>query len=93
MKLMYCPLCGDIVRLERHTKSCGCGHSRGLYNDDLNATILNGIPIGFDNLDFYLALQKSNVPADKGHEFTAFVIPPNAVSVERVKGNDNAKSM
>lgn len=91
MKLMYCPKCGDIVRLKLRSRSCECGFSRGRYTDNINAVILNGIPIGFAGRAFQTALSLENMPGEKGHEFTAFVIPPNAPSIKRTSGENNER--
>lgn len=89
MKLLYCPRCGDLVRLTVSTRCCRCGECSGRYLDDINVEIVEGTVLGFDNLSFWTAVQKQNEPANNGHEFTAFVIPPNASSVKRVKRGDN----
>jgi hypothetical protein len=41
MKLLYCEVCGDVVRLiSKHWRKCECGKSGGQYNkDDMTATI------------------------------------------------------
>jgi len=85
MKLFYCPDCHDIVKLTKDNRTCECGKCSGQYTDDVNATIVNGIPLGFANTGFRRAVDKHNQESIWGHEFVAFVIPPNTDSVLRVK--------
>ena len=74
MKLLLCEECGDVFNLKSEAKTCGCGHTRGQYVDDLNAVYDGGIPLGFANSSFLAAVIKQ--PASgRGKEFTAFVIP------------------
>lgn len=77
MKLIYCKLCQDVVRLIKdHDRKCSCGKSGGQYLDNLNAEYFgdNAVPIGFSNPDFRIALR--NRPKEGlGTRFEAFVIP------------------
>jgi len=84
MKLAYCKLCGDLVRLTYAKRTCMCGSTEGRYFDSVNAEILGeySVAIGFENLSFKLALD--NVPeSGMGVHFTAFVIPENVPSILR----------
>jgi len=50
MKLFYCPLCGDIVRMQLEERTCKCGESKGKYTDNINSVVSEGaIPMGIDN--------------------------------------------
>lgn len=84
MKLIFCPHCGDIVKLRSESwRSCYCGESYGVYhNDGLHASIAGGaLPIGFDNFTFVDAVM--NQPTrGMGARFTAFVIPKECDTVE-----------
>ena len=82
MKLIYCPHCGDILRLYFTARSCRCGKAGGYYRDRLNATITgNAIPLGFDNASFVAALIER--PDDgAGRVFQAFIIPKKCDTVE-----------
>lgn len=76
MKLIYCPLCQDVVRLVvSKQRFCECCASYGQYKEDgLNATIGgSAIPIGFSNLSFSVALNVRD--SSRSVEFEAFVIP------------------
>ena len=43
MKLVYCPVCGDVLRLiELEWRECYCGHSGGQYNKDLMTATVGG---------------------------------------------------
>ena len=77
MKLIYCPDCGDIIKLELYgTKWCKCNHSWGKYTHHINA-IYGGaaIPLGINNYSFQAALIGKDKTKGKGSELTAFAIP------------------
>ena len=84
MKLIYCPVCKDIVKLTRRIRSCQCGQSSGRYKDDVNAIISGrSIPLGIDNTSFLKArLARPYHDIGDGALFTAFVIPHNCDTVE-----------
>jgi hypothetical protein len=91
MKLILCPYCGDVFSLRFTMKSCGCGHSWGLYHKDgWHATIgRHAIPVGFINTSFRNAVL--NQPqTGEGERFTAFVIPKECESIE-VSDSDEEK--
>jgi len=95
MKLLMCTECNDIFNLKYKTKACTCGKTEGRYVDDLNATYSGpAIPIGFANTSFLEACRRQtfmniieqdskNVCCD-GEEFTAFIIPEWATSLEKI---------
>jgi len=62
MKLIYCPVCHDLIRLiwNGNSRSCLCGASGGYYDaDGLNATIWGeAIPFGLDNSELLKAIDK-----------------------------------
>ena len=83
MKLIYCPDCHDIRKLQFGSVVCHCGHSGGWYHEDgLNATITGkAIPLGFANRTFVKAL--ANRPEEgMGEEFTAFVIQKKCPTIK-----------
>lgn len=87
MKLIYCPTCGDIIRLTYVDKSCDCGFIHGRYVTGLVAEISKeAIPLGIDNISFLEALE-FRPDIGSGWNFEAFVIPRNCPSV-RVLCND-----
>lgn len=74
MKLIYCPECQDVQKLQHFKRECWCGQSWGRYVDDLNAEIGGkAIPLGFANSTFAHAL-KYRCKTDVGSRFVAFVI-------------------
>lgn len=75
MKLIFCPKCQDMFKLQKHMRYCMCKKSYGKYNGLLDASIGGeAIPIGIANRSFAAALTFR--PEDGlGEEFTAFVIP------------------
>lgn len=94
MKLLMCLKCGDIFSLSRKEKTCGCGETKGLYVDELNAEISGECqPIGIANGSFSEAIKVQRIENKKpkrkdecckGIEFTSFFIPETATSISRV---------
>lgn len=76
MKLIFCPDCGDVVRLVMRKRHCQCKANWGYYKKDgIHAVISKGaIPLGFANgsLVKAIALQPA---MGMGVDFKAFVIP------------------
>ena len=91
MKLLMCLKCGDVFNLTRSEKTCGCGETKGMYVDELNAEISGKCqPIGIGNGSFSQSLKiqriedkkpKQKDECCKGIEFTAFFIPKTAKSI------------
>jgi hypothetical protein len=74
MKLIFCPVCQDIVRLRRKPRQCDCGKSWGGYEDGLNAVYGgDAIPMGIDNHTFMEAYHKYSAGLHK-LVYTAFFI-------------------
>ncbi len=77
MKLIFCPVCHDIVKLLLEMdRSCQCACSWGHYKGDgLNATYGGmAIPLGIANSTFVKAVQ-NRPESGEGERFEAFVIP------------------
>ena len=97
MKLLYCPLCGDLFNLVFIERSCGCGKTRGHYKQDgLQAEFVGGVPIGIHNEEFQKAIdnqQKKN-PLQKmerdslGERFSAWVCPANSTRFIKKRRKD-----
>lgn len=92
MKLLFCLDCYDIVKLLDTERTCSCGKSKGMYIDKLNATYSgNAKLLGFSNTSFRDALREQKYRDNKnfklayldGAEFTAFIIPDNAKSINK----------
>lgn len=83
MKLIFCPLCQDVVKLRLQEKrTCVCGSSWGQYTDFLHATIGGeAIPIGFANSSFVRALSE-RPDSGWGRNFEAFVIPKECDTIK-----------
>lgn len=76
MKLIYCPECHDVVKLEMEHRECKCKLAYGRYLEDGLHAVINraAIPLGFNNFSLCPAL--NNRPASgMGERFEAFVIP------------------
>ncbi len=90
MKLIFCPECQDIVKLQLeeyktpHTldrksyRYCSCGNSWGRYTDNENAVIGGkAIPLGINNRDFlssWARLNNLKNPTFSELEFNSFFI-------------------
>jgi len=75
MKLIYCPHCYDVRKIQSEKTHCRCGQCWGMYTDDLNA-IYGGeaIPLGVANSSFVKAIEQQPTRG-LGRVFQAFVIP------------------
>lgn len=75
MKLLFCPHCQDVLKLQVEKRVCQCGKSWGHYTGELHATIGgSAVPLGFDNRSLSDAMEQR--PAEGlGSTFAAFVIP------------------
>lgn len=86
MKLIYCGNCGDVLSITtEEIRTCSCGHSSGMYTDNLNAWYKGEkcIPLGFNNGSFNRAL--ANQPeTDWGQEFSAFVIEKDCKTFKKI---------
>ena len=88
MKLIFCPSCEDVKKLQREVTWCRCMRSWGWYAEDgLNATIAGqAVPIGFSNSSFTEALFDASLPHNHGPlgvRFEAFVIPMPCKTITR----------
>ncbi len=85
MKLIFCPHCTDVRKLDTDAMvSCKCGKSSGQYLPDGVQVVLRGdaIPIGILNSSFVRAVKSR--PADGlGSQFEAFVIPHQCPTVRQ----------
>lgn len=74
MKLIFCPKCGDIVRLWRDQwLLCSCGQSGGVYLDGINARYAGlAVPIGIDNNSMLVAARAWINDKDKQYSIKAF---------------------
>lgn len=88
MKLIFCPECSDVFKLRANeVKSCACGKSKGMYEEDGLHAIINeiAIPIGFANSSFANAIRNRKIKAEFGERFKAFVIPVFCNTIEVVE--------
>ena len=84
MKLIFCPECQDVVKLQRVYRTCSCGSSGGMYRSDGLNAIISGktIPIGIANKSLAEAI-KHRPAHGQGAEFCAFVIPEKCETIDR----------
>lgn len=85
MKLIFCTVCNDVLRLYRHRRTCECGAAWGHYlEDNLHAAIgASAIPLGFRNDEFARDL-RARPAVGLGSRFAAFVIPEKCDTVTLV---------
>jgi len=84
MKLILCPHCQDVRKLDKILTTCKCGKSYGRYLDDLNAEYSgDAIPLGFSNSSLLSAI-KHRPGQGNGAIFTAFVIPKQCSTYKKV---------
>ena len=58
MKLLYCSRCRDVVKLQLHLRTCECGASQGVYDEDGRNVTISGddaMVIGLDNFTIGIA--------------------------------------
>jgi hypothetical protein len=87
----------SIFSLSYNEKSCDCGKTKGKYINNIYAEFTgNAQPIGFSNPSFRqgYTLQKIEDKKPKkvgecckGVEFTAFFIPKNATSINKIEND------
>jgi hypothetical protein len=89
MKLIYCPLCDDVVKLDFRFRMCKCQQSGGQYHEDgIHADYCGeAVPIGFANSSFMAAVHDQPDRGPKGKEFVAFVIPKECDTMTRIEFN------
>lgn len=88
MKLLFCPDCQDVFKLQKTVKSCQCGRCSGRYINNLEAVYNDGIPLGFDNTTLGMAIANQPV-AGWGKKFDAFVIPKNVPTLTKTDNLEN----
>ena len=84
MKLIYCPLCNDILvlRAAKLARTCHCGESGGKYDPNGQTAEIYGdaIALGIDNTSFAYAV--ANRPKEgRGLPFAAWVMPTIVPSI------------
>ena len=86
MKLIYCSVCDDVVKLHEILTTCRCGRSYGMYAPDgLNARYGGqAIPLGFANSSLMFAID-TQPESGMGQIFTAFVIPKKCPTFKKIK--------
>lgn len=86
MKLIFCPICEDIVKLRKYLRKCDCGESGGYYlADGINAELTGeAVPLGIGNSTFITALRNRPMSGN-GQRFEAFVIPKICLTVRQAE--------
>lgn len=86
MKLVYCPHCQDVFKMQFTFKACMCGKSGGVYESDgLHAWVGGEAKaLGFDNSSLAQALIH-RPERGMGERFDAFVIPKQCPTVHEIE--------
>lgn len=88
MKLIFCPVCHDMHKLQiTENVECLCGESWGHYSEDgLNASYGGkAVPVGIANSSFVKAI--NDQPKNgMGKTFEAFVIPAECDTFKKEEG-------
>lgn len=89
MKLLFCPNCWDIFKLDYKKRSCLCGKAIGYYTDDSNAVVNgHGISMGIsNNILFLLTQTKITTPI----KVTAFARPHEGITNPHTTVNPSLK--
>jgi hypothetical protein len=71
MKLLFCPDCFDIIKLDFEYRSCKCKHSNGYYHKNGTHAIVSGkaVCIGIDNntfADAFRSMRDNPALSEKG---------------------------
>lgn len=89
MKLLYCPRCEDVMKLQiargpNTRTACRCLSSYGYYKDDGIHAVYGGeaVPLGFGNRSLARAIQEWPLKGERGWRFDAFTIPVDAPTIE-----------
>lgn len=88
MKLLYCRLCYDVIKLDYITRWCKCRKVGGRYNADGYHAKYWGefaVPLGFANSSLVQAIL-DQPEEGMGERFEAFVIPKECPTLRRLDG-------
>ena len=78
MKLLFCSICGDIVRLTSDRRACRCKRCEGFYSGSVTIEVKGPCLVcGIDNYEFQNALERWALGRDRA-SFTAFFFVPQA---------------
>ena len=87
MKLLFCPNCEDIVKLNMRTRFCLCGNVSGRYLDNRLAVYTgDAVPLGIDNKALLHAMTRWE-ETGFGLNFDAFTISkdcPTFIKKEKI---------
>lgn len=85
MKLIFCKVCEDVVRLDRKERTCECQSCGGRYLSPVLAEYWgeSAVPLSIDTESLKMAV--SQRPENgRGNEFVAFVIPHQCPTYKRI---------
>lgn len=82
MKLLYCTICKDIIKLISTVRGCCCGESSGYIKPDKKTAVVHGPTrvVGINDKTFFEAV--NNQPKQgSGKNFTSYILPKDNKSV------------
>lgn len=95
MKLIFCPKCGDVRKLQKENTYCACRESWGLYHEDGLHAAIGGkaVPLGIGNRSMSTAILADSGLTEAGYarygepgeRFDAWVIPLPCPTVKRLE--------
>ena len=96
MKLLFCPRCQDIrkLQMEPDVTTCNCGDSWGFYKSDgWYAVIGHGLAIGLDNNSLAYAIKERLKGVGKSLYLSAWLMATDHKTIEygpeEEKSDDN----
>lgn len=87
MKLLFCPVCADVTKLQLERRTCRCGQSWGWYEKDGRHATVGGRAevIGIDNNSIVRAVQ---LRTPTGNHLHAWLFGAESERVSREKVDD-----
>lgn len=90
MKLLFCKVCQDLIKLDYEIRTCKCGNGGGKYINSTDAEYFgsHAVPMGIANGSLRKALTGDNT-GTRGERVEAFIITDNCKTY--VKNNNLTK--
>ena len=85
MKLIFCPECQDVLKLQMEKRECLCKKSGGCYTDKVHAEIWGlAEAIGFSNPSFTTAYSHRKSLDPTLQNFSAWIFGSTARNIKRI---------
>ncbi len=81
MKVLYCAICQDLIKLDYEERSCACGKAKGYYKEDGDHVVVSKMAfvIGIDNSTLRDGLDR----LEEEPRFEAWLFSPHYFKIER----------